>query len=163
MKFRSRSSEPVRFPSPVGSRYRKKYVISNTPGERLLESGCEDVYDSIQKAAQGITVDDLIRRAQNGDNTAIPVPVDNYLDVSHMPTDMLSAHQMLTEARDKYNSLPANIRSKFNNSFDSFLKAAADGSVLSVLKSVEVDKATPLTSAEINSIRSMIGGSKSDA
>lgn len=164
MKIRSFSSvvgeDRSGYVSPSGSRLRKQYQKSieadGTP--TIIEAGVEDVYDSIQKAAQGITLDDLIRRAQAGDTSAIPDPVDSYVDLTHMPSDMLEAHTMLSAARIKYDALPAEIKSKFGNTFEAFLQASADGSVFSVLSASPTPSADALTAEEIAKIRSTIGG-----
>lgn len=160
MKFRT-AYERERKISPSGSRYRKNYVKSyekdGTPV--LQEAGVEDVYDSIQKAGQGLGIEDLIRRARAGDDTAIREPVDSYVDLTHAPKDMLEAHQMLVEAKDKYLQLPAELRGKFGNSFDQFLKASADGSALKVLQpNKQSEPVQPLSTSEVAAIRKMIGG-----
>lgn len=149
------------FHTSSGSRLRKLYqkATDKNGAPTLIDAGVEDVYDSIQKAAVGITVEDLIRRASNGDTSAIPEVVDSYPDLSHCPKDMLEAHTMLTAMRLKYDTLPAEIRSKYGNSFDKFLAACADGSVLTSLKSETAPSVTPLTSEEIEKIRSSLGGS----
>ena len=166
MKFRTAYSDSIRFNSPVGDRFRKKYQkASSEDGKyRLEEVGVEDVYDSIQKAAQGITVDDLIRRYKAGDLDAIPPVEDSYVDLTGAPRDMLEAHTMLSAAKLKYNALPASLREKFGNSFEDFLKASADGSVYSMLQvnSNSTSGASPLNDEELVKIRNIIGGN-SDA
>lgn len=165
MNIRSFSScreQHISFHSPSGTRLRKLYqkATDKNGAPTLIEAGVEDVYDSIQKAAVGITLEDLIRRASNGDTSAIPEVVDSYPDLTHVPKDMLEAHSMLTAARSKYDALPAELRSKYGNSFDKFLAACADGSVLTSLKTDSSSAVTPLTSEEIEKIRSTLGGSK---
>lgn len=167
MKFRTAYSQRIPFPSSSGSRYRKNYVkqINENGESKLIETGVEDVYDSIQKAALGHTIDDLIRRAKSGDTAAIREPIDSYVDLSNMPTDLLSAHQQLVDAHAKYNALPSAIRSQFGNSFDNFLKASVDGSALKLLQpnKKQSDTVTPLSADEVYKIRSMIGGTNNNA
>lgn len=164
MKFASAyNAERPYKPSPSGSRFFKKYIRAyNSDGVgELRENGVEDVYDSIQKAAQGITVDDLIRRAKSGDDSAILEPIDSYVDISGSPTDLLSAHAMLKSAHEKYDSLPAELRSQFGNNFEKFLKASADGSAAALVKkNSEASSVKPLSSQEVNEIRSLLGGNK---
>lgn len=162
MKFRTAYSPRERFKSSSGSRLRKKYIKSydKDGAYRLIEDGFEDVYDSIQKAANGVTLDALIRRAKAGDDSAIREPIDSYVDLSHVPKDLLEAHQMLIDAKDRYYSLPAELRSKFGNSFDEFLKASADGSAVKALlqPNKKADDVQPLSSDEITKLRQQIGG-----
>lgn len=163
MKFRTAYDSTFHVANPSGSRYRQNYVkIVNPDGtSKLKDAGKEDVYDSIQKAALGMSIEDLIRRARNGDDTAIGDPVESFADLSHMPTDLLSAHQMLLDAKDKYLQLPAELRAKFGNSFDKFLQASADGSAIRTLQESKKSSdpgVQPLTADEISKIRASIGG-----
>lgn len=157
MKFRT-AYDRDRVPSPCGSRLRDLYIRKSDGS--LVKNGVEDVFDSIQKAAQGITLADLIARASRGDTDAIGDPVDSFVDFSHVPSDLLEAHQMLVDAKDKFNSLPSELRSKFGGDFSKFLAASADGSAISELQQLAADPQTPdpLSGEELNKIRSMIGG-----
>lgn len=161
MKFRSaydRSSKPVS--CPRGSRYRQMYIKKIYDGKAVLEkAGVEDVYDSIQKAAPGNLIEDLLRRARSGDDTAIPEPIDSYVDITHAPKDLLEAHQMLAASRSKYDALPADLKAVFNNDYTTFLEASANGKAVEAIqarKSVSENQA--LTAAEISKLRAMIGG-----
>jgi hypothetical protein len=130
MKFRTAYTRD-RSTCPSGSRYRKTYT-RGADGE-LKEAGVEDVFDSIQKAGEGLALADLIRRAERGDQTAIGTPIDSYGDLTNLPTDLLDAHMKLSAARDSYNSLPANVKALFNNDFQTMLTAIGDGSVVDKL------------------------------
>lgn len=165
MKFKTAYSISTCKSSPAGSRFSKTYVRASVDGE-LVESGTEDVYDSIQKAAQGIRLEDLIRRARNGDPDAIPQPLDSYGDISHMPKDLLEAHGMLLDYRSKFNSLPVTLKNKYGNDFKKFLEAVGDGSIKDAFKvnQKQADpKQTPLSADELTKIRSMIGGTNTNA
>lgn len=161
MKFRTafeRSTKPT--PCPSGSRYRQMYVKKIYDGKAVLEkAGVEDVYDSIQKAAPGNLIEDLLRRARSGDNTAIPEPIESYADISHAPKDLLEAHQMLAAARSKYDALPADLKAVFNNDYTSFLEASANGKAVEAIQARNVSPENkPLSSDEITKLRAMIGG-----
>lgn len=163
MKFRTPYiEEHVRVHSPAGSRYAIQYSIKIEDGVRVLEeSGREDIYDSIQKAGPGNILEDLIRRARNGDNDAIPQPVDSFADLTHAPKDMLDAHMKLVEARSKYESLPLQLRAKYGNSFEKFLSAASSGEVVKDLlqpKKTETPPVPALSADDITKLKEMIGG-----
>lgn len=165
MKFKTAYDRSTLRPCGSGSRFSKTFVRSSVDGD-LVESGSEDIYDSIQKAAQGIRLEDLIRRARNGDPDAIPLPLDSYGDISHMPKDLLEAHGMLIDYRAKFNSLPVNLKNKYGNDFKKFLEAVGDGSIKDAFKvnAKSIDsKVTPLSSDELSKIRSMIGGTQNNA
>lgn len=130
MKFRS-AYDRERKISPSGSRLRQTYT-RGADGS-LIEAGVEDVFDSIQKAGEGLALADLVRRAERGDETAIPAPVDSFVDITGAPKDLLEAHTMLSDARAKYDALPANVKAVFNNDFHTMLTAIGDGSVVEKL------------------------------
>lgn len=162
MKFRSAYDCKKSFSSPSGSRYRNQYVKKIYDGKEVLElSGKEDLFDTIQKAAPGNIIEDLLRRARAGDTSAIPEPVDSYADISKAPKDLLEAHQMLASARSKYDALPADLKAVFNNDYSSFLEASANGNVVKAIQAKNANpEAKPLTVDEISELRKMIGGTK---
>lgn len=161
MKFRSAyDTGSGQFASPSGSRYRQLYIKKIYDGKEILEdAGKEDVFDSIQKAAPGNILEDLLRRARAGDSAAIPEPIDSYADISKAPKDLLEAHQMLLDARSKYDNLPADVKSVFGNDYVSFLEASANGNAVKVIQAKQANPdAKPLSSDEISKLRAMLGG-----
>lgn len=159
MKFRTAYDYSERFPCPSGTRYRRRLVrgVASDGSPTLIEDGKEDVYDSIQKSVSGRSIEDLIRRATAGDNTAIPPVVDSYPDLSSVPTSMLEAHMMLEDAKLKYNSLPAELRSKYGNDFSSFLSAAASGQILQDITG-PAENNFSLSSDEVAKLKALISG-----
>lgn len=145
MKFRGAYDRERKICSS-GSRYRQTY-IRGADGQ-LVEAGVEDVFDSIQKAGDGLVLADLIRRAERGDETAIPEPVDSFVDLTNAPKDLLEAHMMLSDAQSKYDSLPANVKAVFNNDFSTMLTAISDGSIVSKLS--QLAKKDPVVSPPDN-------------
>lgn len=164
MNFRTSFNRTFKRPSPSGDRYRQKYVKTvNADGTcKLFEDGVEDVYDSIQKASNGRLLEDLIRRTERGDASAIGSPVDSYVDITNAPKDLLEAHTMLSDARVKYDKLPAELRAKFGNSFESFLKASSDGTALKALTEKPKSTTPPLSPEEISKLRASLGGKKDE-
>lgn len=163
MKFRSAYSAPERFVSPNGSKFRTKYIRLDV-GQPLQENGVENVYDSIQKAADGITVGDLIRRAKAGDPLAIGEPLDSFADVTRLPKDFVEAHMMTLEYEAKFKSLPLKLRQEYDNNFSKFLAALNDGSLNEKLKLAKKSVVPPqpvvpaLSDDELTKVRSMLGG-----
>lgn len=142
MKFRT-AYDRERKPCPSGSRLRQTY-IRGADGS-LVEAGVEDVFDSIQKAGDGLALADLIRRAERGDQTAIPTPVDSFVDITGAPKDLLEAHMMVSDAKQKFDAMPANAKSVFNNDFATMLSAIEDGSITSKLSQLAKHDTTVTT------------------
>lgn len=162
MKFRTAYSERVVYVSPSGCRYRTNYIRGfDKEGNRILvENGKEDLFDTVQKAAPGNCIEDLLRRAESGDSSAISPVVDSFADLSNMPTDILSAHAMLQNAREKYRLLPKELRAQFGNSFEGLVKAVGDGTFSKAVTQPVASKSQDpsLTPEQIAQIKSIIGG-----
>lgn len=161
MKFRSRSNYGHSIISPSGCRFRKTFCRDSSG--KLISTGTEDIHDTVQKAAPGNVIEDLIRRATAGDPNAIRPPVDSYVDLTHVPTDIIEAHQMLIKYKDTYNALPASVKAQYGNSFDSFVNAVGTGKVsadfTAAAKKAADEQVKALSSEELTKIRSIIGGS----
>lgn len=162
MKFRSAYSPCQSVPCPSGSRYRQHYKKRIYDGKEVLEkAGVEDVFDSIQKAAPGNIIEDLLRRARNGDTSAIGEPVDSYVDLSHAPKDILEAHEMLSKARSSYDNLSADVKAVFDNDYSKFLEASVNGKAIEALNAKNINpEAKPFSLSEIAELRKLIGGNK---
>lgn len=93
----------------------------------LVPDGVEDIYQGIQLAAQGNLVGDLIKRAGMGDDKALGVDTDSFVDLTNAPKSLLDAENRLIAAREQFDSLPLDIKKQFG-SLSAFLSAVDDGS-----------------------------------
>lgn len=173
MKFRSFSNRPGAEPCPPGSSTRKIYRrVFDSAGNSSIEFDHEEsTYQAVQLAARGTLTKDLVARSLNGDDSAISPPFDSYADITNAPKSLLEAENSIIKAREIYDSLPADVKSRYNNNFSSFLTAVSDGtymkteSELFAAKKLAEDnaaavaKATPPISDEtLNYIKNHIGG-----
>lgn len=115
-------------PCNSGKRTLNKYRRRIEAGKAtLVDDGVEDIYQSIQLAAKGNLVSDLIRRAGLGDDQALGVDINSYCDLTNAPKSLLEAENRLIDAREQFDRLPLDIKKQFG-SLSNFLSAIDDGS-----------------------------------
>lgn len=120
--FRSQYDSHERRHAPSGSRFRvtKQLVIDPDGNRRLEVTGTEDVYERIQSFKDECTIENIVRRALNGDPYALSKAQGVYCDTTLLPTDLISAYEAISRAEAIYKALPAAKRQELG-SFRDFL------------------------------------------
>lgn len=59
-------------------------------------------------------IENIIRRALGGDETALAVMHGQYMDVTEAPKTLAEMQQLVIKATNQFNELPLDIREKFN-------------------------------------------------
>lgn len=130
MKFRSAYSPSEGKPSPSGERLRKLYrrELDSQKNSRLVEDGVEDTYLFIQEAAKGATVAELVSRFNRGDLSAVtPLSEDFLINTVDAPSSFMEAQNLMIRARSVFDSLPKEVRDRYNSNFNTFLSAVDSG------------------------------------
>ena len=120
--FKSQYDAHERRHAPSGSRFREtKQLVIDPDGNRRLEvTGTEDVYERIQSFKEGCTIENIVRRALNGDPNALSKAQGVYCDTTLLPNDLISAHEAVSRAEAIYKALPAAKRQELG-SFRDFI------------------------------------------
>lgn len=120
--FKTQYSKHERKFAPVGSRSRVTYQLEIDPdgNRRLVETGVEDQYERIQSFKEGCTIENIVRRAMNGDPNALSRAQGVYCDTTLLPNDLIAADEAIRRAEAIYKALPASKRSEFG-SFRDFI------------------------------------------
>ena len=107
----------TRFISNVGQRERILYQpkFDENGVMDLVESGKEDLYDFIQSHAEAVDIHVILARFQNGDIDALSRVQGAYGDFTNMPTTYADLLNRVNEGQSFFNSLPVDIRAKFNH------------------------------------------------
>lgn len=74
----------------------------------------------IQTFASMCDIENVIARASLGDTTALNVRSGFYGDVTGMPRTMAEMYQKYNDSQNIFEKLPAQLKEKFNNSFEQF-------------------------------------------
>lgn len=109
--------------SNVGSRVRPIYspVYDKAGVLDLEETGCENLYESIQSHRDSVDIHKILDRFQNGDVTALNAVQGKFGDFTSLPKTYAEALNSVISAENTFNSLPVETRAKFNHSFSQFL------------------------------------------
>lgn len=113
----------IRFISNGGQRERILYQpkFDENGVMDLVESGKEDLYDFIQSYAESVDIHVILARFQNGDIDALSRVQGAYGDFTNMPTSYAELLNRVNEGQSFFNSLPVDIRAKFNHNFAEFM------------------------------------------
>lgn len=108
--------------SPTGDRhrfiFRKAKSASGFPA--LVEVGRQDFQEVIDSFAHSCDICTLIKRYELGDTSVLARVQGVYADVTDLPNDLMTAHEILNNARRTYDSLTEEQKRDFGT-FDQFL------------------------------------------
>lgn len=111
------------FYSPEGSRMAKDYEMQiDKKGHKVLKCvGEHDIYPEIQSYAEECKIENIIARAAAGDANALNQRQAFYADVTDTPRDLAEAQNQILKLKNGFNTLPAEIKEKFDNSIEQFV------------------------------------------
>ena len=86
----------------------------------LKKSGEYNLYADIQSFKDSVSIDYILTRFVNGDETALSRVQGIYGDFTQMPTTMAELQQRVIDAEHLFNNLPLDIREQYNFSASEF-------------------------------------------
>lgn len=126
MSFYSRNNRPATIVHPVGDGTTPKYEEVTRDGRTFLEeTGKDNLFEFVQASKEETLVYNIIARYQRGDVTALHKRVGQFMDVVGMPTNLAEAHQVLISQRRVFDSLPVDVRKKFDDDFNVYVETVA--------------------------------------
>lgn len=129
--FRAYKDEPLDL-----SRTKESVWIENDVGE-IVQNGFEDVDLKIQKAAEGVSLIDVLKRDQlSGESSIASVSDAQFGDVSNVEHDLILGDKQARAAIDSFNSLPEAFRDMFDNDYRKFAQSFSDDMVKKYIDSV---------------------------
>lgn len=129
--FRVYKDEPLDL-----SRTKESVWIENDVGE-IVQNGFEDVDLKIQKAAEGVSLIDVLKRDQLADQNSIaPVSDAQFGDVSNVEHDLILGDKQARAAIDSFNSLPEAFRDMFDNDYRKFAQSFSEDMVKKYIDSI---------------------------
>ena len=109
-------------PSAPGSGMKDTYKMHvDEDGKReLRKSGEYNLYAEIQSYKDSVSIDYILARFVNGDETALSRAQGVYGDFTEMPTTQAELCQRIIDAENLFNQLPLDIREQYNFSPSEF-------------------------------------------
>ena len=101
-----------------GNRYEKQYAerYTETGHPYLVEVGEHDNYESIQSYKDECDINLILQRYASGDLSMMRQDAQ-YIDTSELPSSYHEMYNLVKAQEEKFNSLPAAIKQKFENNF----------------------------------------------
>lgn len=97
-------------------------VVGDSGAIDLIQDGMINIYDQIQSHKDSCDINLMIKRFENGDLTALGTPRDPvYMDVTDMPKTYAELYQKVIDAKKEFNSLPLDLREKFDFDADKYI------------------------------------------
>lgn len=122
--FRTQYSEHVKVLTATGDPIKKVYSPRwrEDGNLELVETGSINIYDEIQSHKDSVDINVLLAKyAKTGDLEILNKATTQFMDVSGLPTSIVGFYNLVEDGRRLYDGLPADEKSKYNNSFENFI------------------------------------------
>ena len=94
----------------------------------VVPKGKENFYAYINSFAESVDIHVLLARFQNGDKEALLQRAGAYIDISALPTNLNEFIELSRNAESLFNTLPIEVKEKFNNNVVEFISTIGDKS-----------------------------------
>lgn len=105
----------VRFYTPTGEKTEMRHRASiDKDGRRELIRDKEvAIYDLIQSHREECEIENIIRRAVEGDYNALNAVNGVFEDITNCPVSIAEAQQFIIDAKEEFEKLPKEVKAKF--------------------------------------------------
>lgn len=123
MKFKTLYGEKKKKKSPAGAKTEMRHrAVMHKDGRRELVRDKEvAIYDLIQANREECEIENIIRRAVEGDYNALNAINGQYADITNMPSSIAEAQQMVINMKNEFEKLPKDIKAKFENNAEIYV------------------------------------------
>lgn len=123
MKYYTAYNTPETEAAPAGSKEENVYQINiDLNGHKIIEKiGVTNIYDIIQASLEQSKIENIIRRATEGDTNALNIMNGDYIDTTDVPKTLAEAQNFVIKAKNEFDQLPINIRREFNMSAEQYI------------------------------------------
>lgn len=159
----------TRITSEPGSGMKPTYKMHvDEDGKReLRKSGEYNLYAEIQSYKDSVSIDVILSRFMNGDESALSRAQGIYGDFTEMPKTLAELQQRVIDAEDLFNSLPLEIRKEYNFSPSEFFAQLDSEKTKAIFdtdaKNTTVDVVKPDVQPDVPAVEPKIGGDVTNA
>lgn len=127
-EYFNRSNRPHRFDVFFGDYIVHDFATSTDEDGReiVVTTGSKNQDEIVQCGKEQCLIENIIGRYLKGDTSVLEKAPSFYADLTTLPADMISAHNHIENINRQFESLPADIKSKFDNSVNVFLKQVSE-------------------------------------
>lgn len=139
MNFPTQFDKRVRHHCRPGARMKRMFspAFDSDGNFELVESGTADLYDEIQSHRDSVDIQVLLKRYRDGDSLALERVQGMYGDFSNMPSTYSGMLNSMLKSREIFDSLPVEIRARFDHSFEQFISSMDDPALFNKLVAQE--------------------------
>ena len=121
--YRLQTDEHKHYHAPAGEKIEIRHRAEmDIHGRRKLVPDVKiNIWDMIQSHAEECEIENIIRRALNGDPFALNKKMGNFMDLTEMPKTIAEAQQLVINLKEQFEKLPADIKQKFDNNAEIFV------------------------------------------
>ena len=130
MKFYNSFEPAPKQKSPAGSKTQPVYALKiDKNGHKVLEktSQVENIYEKIQASLESTKIENIVRRCEMGDDSALHKNMGQFADITIAPTNLLDAQQKLINAQNLFDKEKIEVKKEFNQNMGEWLNAINDG------------------------------------
>lgn len=122
--FKTAYGERERYTVPTGDGMEDvwEYQVNHFGRKILVKVGQRNLYDEIQASLEETKIENILARAASGENVFRPEGI--YADVTTMPSNLIEARQAIQNLENTWQSIPNEIKRKYNNSLEDFIAAS---------------------------------------
>lgn len=104
-----------RYYAPVGEKIEIRHSAKmDINGRRYLAADKPvDIFNLIQSHKEECAIENIIRRAIEGDAYALNARAGQYIDITNCPSSIAEAQQYIIDAKARFEKLPKDIKAKF--------------------------------------------------
>ncbi len=124
MSFRTQFNKGDRtFKSPTGKKteIRHRPTMSKSGVRTLVHDKEVAIYDLIQESKEECEIERIVKRAIEGDWNVLNAVNGMYADITNCPSSLAEAQQFIIDAKTDFDSLPKEIKAKFNNNAEEYI------------------------------------------
>lgn len=107
----------------TGNPYEPEYNIEfdKNGKKNLVKVGETNTYSLIQESYEATKIENIMRRATEGDPNALNLTNGMYMDITDMPTSLAEMQNFVIKAQNEFDKLPIEIRKKFNMNVSEYI------------------------------------------
>lgn len=122
-KFRKPHTHYKNEPAPSGKKivYEHREEIGKDGKRKLIKDRAVNIYEKIQASKDQCEIENILRRATEGDQNVLNIVNGQYMDITGAPSSLAEAQQFVIRAKNEFEQLPKDIRAKFENNAEIYV------------------------------------------
>lgn len=126
INFITKYGEKTKSVSPVGAKTQIEHTAHmGLDGKRkLIADNPRPIYEMIQAHREECEIERIVKRALNGDISALNAIEGQYMDITGAPKSLAHAQQIIINAKKDFDKLDPETKKKFDNNVEIFIAEA---------------------------------------